>query len=493
MREDVSVESVTDTPNHHHPPHARSSAGPAVPGRRSVRRAVTGFARSFLPGAMPAMSRRNYAWELRSVLLMPAAVACVEGNVVGVIAKKGFVPRVGGEEAHPSLNYVVAALAAAGPLAMLSSMLWTRLFHQRDRVRCVNVLQLSLLGCVLGLAMAPFNWLGIAMLLLFTLLARSLATGIVTARSDIWRANYPRRARARATGRLTILTTAVVALTSVAIALVMDVERLQGHGFRVVYVGAIGVAGVGVWAFSHIRWRGRAQHMARERSDADVALNLPGPRSMLRVLRDDRWYRRFMVAQFVLGAPNLASAAVFIIAMEDVFAPNYTRSIALAHVIPLVMPILTIPMWAHLLDRMHIIRFRVYHSWFFVAANALIGIAMIVESEPLLVLSRVVLGVAFAGGMLAWALGHHDFATRELASIYMGIHATLTGVRGFIAPFLGTLLYQGLTLRPAGPHVPGLGGWTFIVLAGIGAIAALMFLRMQIDLTRGLAPARNET
>ena len=488
MRDDVTTEpSQIDAPG---------GSGSAI-GRTlgAAAGAIGAGVRSFLPSAMPAMSRRNYRWEMRSVLLVPAAVACVEGNVVGVIAKKGFVARVGGEEAHPALNYVVAALAAAGPLAMLTSMLWTRVFHRRDRVRCVNAMQAGLCGCVLGLALAPFNWLGIAMLLVFTLSARSLATGIITARSDIWRANYPRRARARATGRLTILTTAVVALTSITIAMVMDVQRFGGHGYRAVYLAAICVASVGVWCFSKIRWRGRGQHLARERDEIEGSLTLPGARSMLRVLRDDRWYRRFMIAQFVLGAPNLASAAVFIIAMEDVFAPSYTKSIALAHVIPLMMPILTIPMWAQMLDRMHVVRFRVYHSWFFVGANALMGAAMLSESEALLFASRVTLGVAFGGGMLAWQLGHHDFATRELASIYMGIHATLTGVRGFIAPFIGTLLYQGVSASWTGVRfdVPGMGGWTFILLAAIGAVAALMFLRMQLELARGDAPARNDT
>ncbi len=443
-----------------------------------------GAVRSFLPSAMPAMSRRNYRWELTSVLLVPAAVACVEGNVVGVIAKKGFIDRVAGAEQAGASNYVVAALAAAGPLAMLTSVFWTRIFHRRDRVRCVNVLQLALCACVLGLALAPFNWLGIAMLLVFTLGARSLATGIITARSDIWRANYPRHARGRATGRLTIVTTLVVVVMSLVIAGLMDVPRLNGHGYRFVYAGAVVLGLVGVWAFSNIRWRGRAAHLARERDDVHGALNLPGPRSMLRVLRDDRWYRRFMIAQFILGAPNLASAAVFIIALENVFAPSYTMSILLVHAIPLLMPILTIPLWSALLDRMHVVRFRVYHSWFFVAANALIGIAMLSESEPILFASRVVLGIAFGGGVLAWQLGHHDFATRELASIYMGIHATLTGVRGFIAPFVGTLLYLGVDARALGVEidVPGLGGWTFLLLSAVGVVAALLFLRMQRQL-----------
>ena len=441
--------------------------------------------RSFSPAAMPAMVRRNYRWELTSSFLMPVLVACVEGNIVGVIAKKGFIVRVG-EESDPTMNYVVAALAAAGPLGNLTCVAWTRLFHGRDRVRCANVLQVGVGACVAGLALAPFNWTGIVMLVALTMLARALLTGIITARSDIWRANYPRAVRARATGRITIVATLMVSLTALAIAASMDVKSLEGHGYRIVCIGSLFVGAVGAWAFSHIRWRGRAHHLARERSLSDT-LTLPGARSMLRVLRDDRWYRKFMTAQFVLGAPNLAAAAVFIIALEDEFRPSYTKAITLTQVIPMLVPIVAIPFWARLLDRMHVVRFRMFHSWFFVAANALIGLAMITDNEPILFLSRTILGVAFGGGMLAWSLGHHDFATRELASIYMGIHATLTGVRGFIAPFLGTLLYQGIDWHILGARMttPGLRGWSFVVFAGVGAAAALMFWRMHAELARG--------
>jgi hypothetical protein len=44
---------------------------------------------------------------------------------------------------------------------------------------------------------------------------------------------------------------------------------------------------------------------------------------------------------------------------------------------------------------------------------------------------------AFAGGKLGWNLGHNDFASDDQSTLYMGIHVTLTGVRGLIAPLAG--------------------------------------------------------
>ncbi|MEO1128778.1 MAG: MFS transporter [Planctomycetota bacterium] len=441
---------------------------------------------------MNALSARNFRWEMRAALLMPMAMACLEGNAVGVLANKAFI----GEDAPPSMRYVVAALTAAAPLAMLSSVIWTRLFHGRDRVRCANVLQFGALLCVACIAVAPFNSVGIIMLVASTLIGRSMLTGIITARTDIWRANYRRHERARVTGRLTIATTLIIGCTSLTMAKIMDLEATGPDGYRIVYAIAI-VAGLGgIACFSRIRWRGRSQHLSRERSGDEDGVEPPSPRAMLRILKRDHLYRRFMVAQFVLGAPNLAALPVFILSLEDIFRKNYTQSILLAQVIPLAVPAAAIPIWSRLLDRMHVVRYRVFHSWFFVSANVLTGLGFMLESEPIIYVGRFVFGAAIGGGMLAWSLGHHDFASRELASIYMGIHATLTGVRGALAPFLGTFLYQGIAIAlvlPLAGQVTlrwdGIGsGWTFFVLAAVGAIAALMFLRMHRSIKRDNAP-----
>ena len=44
---------------------------------------------------------------------------------------------------------------------------------------------------------------------------------------------------------------------------------------------------------------------------------------------------------------------------------------------------------------------------------------------------------------MAWQLGHNDFARQDQLAAYMGLHVTLTGLRGSIAPFLGIILYAG--------------------------------------------------
>jgi hypothetical protein len=63
---------------------------------------------------------------------------------------------------------------------------------------------------------------------------------------------------------------------------------------------------------------------------------------------------------------------------------------------------------------------------------------------PLLWIGSVLLGAAQAGANLGWNLGHNDFASVGRAQHYMGVHVTLTGLRGGVAPPLGVLVYMGL-------------------------------------------------
>jgi hypothetical protein len=73
-----------------------------------------------------------------------------------------------------------------------------------------------------------------------------------------------------------------------------------------------------------------------------------------------------------------------------------------------------------------------------------------------------------------------------MGAVYMGIHVTLTGVRGAFAPFLGTLLYQGAALGGAA-RWDGLRGWAFILFTGMSVCACWMFWTLYRDIRRGTA------
>lgn len=445
-------------------------------------RALARYFASFHPVSVPALSRRAYRWELTSACFMPAAVACAEGQFISVIAQESF----GGG------GFAVATITASATLAMLSTPVWNRLVLGRDRVRWINGMQLTVIACVLLMALAPLNAFGLALLVSSVLVARCALTGITNTRTELWRSNYPRRSRATLTGRFTIVATLVVVIVSLLVGAASDLapERWAPHAFRPVFLLAVAMALAGVWAFSHVPWRGRAASMKRERASRVRTPDDPGARpTMWSILREDRAYRRFMFAQFVLGVPNLAAAAPFILALKDPLNLDASGQILLSQTIPVLLTMLAIPFWSMVLDRMHILRFRVFHSWFFVFANLLMGVGILTHAVWVLFLARIILGIASGGGVLAWNLGHHDFAPKHLASLYMGIHVTLTGVRGALAPYAGALLFTGFAIEIAGARLAwdGMGGWLFLLLAFVSAIGALLFLRLYLESRRAIA------
>ncbi len=442
---------------------------------KAALRPVSAVARSFSPASMPLMTRRNYRWELSAALFLPAAIACVDGNMLGVIAEKSF----------NAPAFVIATLGATTPLANITSAFWTKTLHGTHRVHAINLIQILLLACVAAIALAPVNNFGLAILVIAALMGRVFMTGIMNARSDVWRANYPRNHRARLTGKLTTLNALIIGVASVAVGVLMDQPDAPPNAFRWFFFAAIASGILGTWCFSHIRWRGGPAQQRAERRKRDASGSSIRARDMINVLKQDKLYRKYMVAQFILGISNLAAFPVFIVALGDKFELGYTASLTLAVGIPITMPIITIPFWARLLDRVHIITFRVFHSWVFVIANLLLGVGFLTQDIWIITAARVTLGIAFGGGMLAWNLGHHDFASREMASIYMGIHATLTGVRGAIGPYIGALLYTPVAFTipviDASLDWSGMGAWTFIILAIAGTIGALLFLRLYLE------------
>ena len=117
---------------------------------------------------------------------------------------------------------------------------------------------------------------------------------------------------------------------------------------------------------------------------------------------------------------------------------------------PLITQPLFMPWWSRLFDGSHVVRYRSRQGWALVAASLALCVGVFLRSTPVLWTGAVLLGAAQAGANLGWNLGHNDFASLGRAQHYMGVHVTLTGLRGGIAPPLGVLAYMALERLRAG-------------------------------------------
>jgi MFS family permease len=376
----------------------------------------------------------------------------------------------------------------------LSSAFWARLAHGRRRVPFATALMTGFAACVGLVALVPEGAVGATLLVGALIAARLLLGGIVTLRSIVWTLNYPREARGRVTARLSVVATLGIALTAWAGGSLLDGNPER---FRWVYAAGAAIAALGVYAFSRVPVLGEDDHLEEERALERDGEERPG---VIRVLRDDGDYARFLGWQMLLGVAAMMTEAPLLYLVSREMGASYAESIGIMLVIPLGLSVLAIPLWALYLDRVHVSSFRSVHSWVFALSQALLWLGALWQSLGVLSLARVIGGVARSGGGLAWQIGHNDFAPSARAGLYMGVHVTLTGIRGAIAPFLGMALYLGWSARELplfGVGLPawsGLGDSLLLLSAVLSGVAALGFRSLKRRLeARGVsrsAPVR---
>jgi hypothetical protein len=389
-------------------------------------------------------------------------MGAIEGGVVGVLTKRMF----DGVVDSSILDWSVASLAAAQGFASISSFLWAAFSHGRHKVRFITALKIACVVLVGAVSFVPQSAFGLAMLLFCVIGTRVCYTGIVTLRTTVWQANYPRTSRAFVAGRIATVQALVLASVSFGVGEAMD---LNESAIRWVYPVAAGFGVLGAWIYSKIRVQGHREILQDEQESPHLVSYLPW--KTFQLLFEDRSFAKYMTCQFIFGVGNLMLTAPLVIILSDQFDLGYLGEILIVSTIPILMIPVSTLFWAKLLRRMHVLEFRSIHSWFFVVSSVCIGVSIATHSVAGLWVGAAIRGIGFGGGVLAWNLGHQDYAPVEQSARYMGLHVTLTGIRGLLAPALGMALYS-LLLRSgieAGPIVFYVGA-LFSAIGGIGFI-----------------------
>ncbi|GIT29655.1 MAG: hypothetical protein Ct9H300mP1_17010 [Planctomycetaceae bacterium] len=93
----------------------------------------------------------------------------------------------------------------------------------------------------------------------------------------------------------------------------------------------------------------------------------------------------------------------------------------------------------------------------------------------LVVIAALLHGVSAGGSAVNWLTGSLHFAGRDRVSLYNAIHVGLTGLRGFVAPLVGVVLYESGALGHGDLTVTGLslGPHTFWVASGLSFLGAV--------------------
>ncbi len=418
-----------------------------------------------VPELDPAV-RRSFQREQLSELTLPLATSLMEGGFISVVAAKAF-------EVEP---WVIAVISAAPMFGYLSSFVWTRIASGRSKIPMVVTLQTLVLVCVLAIALSPRSPAGGWIILCSVVLCRLLLAGIVTVRSVAWSLNYDRALRARATGRLQAITSLTVVLTTSLAGWALDANPAS---FRFVYAAGALFGAVGVWLFRGVQVRGEKRHRVLERRSAQDGRHRD---SFLAVLRKDKLYARYQWHQFTSGFAAMMLEPPLVYLVSKQLVASYVVSIGIVMLIPFTLNLATMPFWARYLDRVHVAEFRARQNAAWVIGVLVMFWGAWSFSLEWLAVGRIITGIVNGGGNLAWQLGHNDFAPPDQIATYMGIHVTLTGVRGALAPFLGMALYLGWDAKGYVPGTTGLSAWLFLLAAVMGTLAWRGFDVLRKDL-----------
>ena len=422
------------------------------------------------------MLRRNYARELSAFAILPLMLGGLQSGTMAVVLKKTFndVPGL-----DPStLDFAVATMGASTALGNLTSGIWASMANGRRKVRFITALMLTTALTVGLMALVPRTAIGAWMLVAMVVIGWTTWSGVITIRTSVWRANYPDADRAKIAGKLATMQAIMLAIAGFVIGASLDVSP---NAFRVVFPVLAATGLLGILIFSRVRLRGQNRVARLERSDHGKPNPSINPLATIKILRDDPAYAKYMICQFIFGVGNLMIAPTIAIILDNEFSASYLSALLITSIIPPLMMPMAIPLWARFLDRVHVIRYRAVHSWAFVLASLLMLLGVELHQFWLLMLGSAVLGIGFAGGMLAWNLGHQHFAPPHLDMQYMSVHVILTGIRGVFAPYLGVFIYVSFAAY-------GHGGLVYAVSLVLNIIGAIGF----IMLSRQLKPTRSE-
>jgi hypothetical protein len=416
--------------------------------------------------AESAFRREIVPWGLLGLTL-----GLVEGATAAVLIKKGFA----GAASPWAVNLAVAFVSGAPALSNVVSFVWANLAHGRSRVQLLVTLQAAFAVLVGLIGLAPRAAGGLLFAVLSVLTARVVWAGVLTVRSSVWTANYPRNAQGRFTGRIVIVGSLAMAAAATLASLalesgVIDSRWLFGAG------AAAGIAGA--WLYRRTRVRREFTLLAEE--NAAVEKSAAFSLSLLtEILRTDRSFREYMFWMGVYGGGNLMLTSQLVVLFSEHLALPASTQIAILSIVPFITMPFFVPLWARLFDAGHIVEYRAQQGWVLVVAVLVLTVATFMKWIPLLWVGAFLVGVSYAGANLGWSLGHNDFAAVGRAQHYMGVHVTLTGVRGAIAPPIGIFLYQGLEALRL-----GWGKWSLVLPVLLTTLGAYGFTRMRNAMRR---------
>jgi hypothetical protein len=385
-------------------------------------------------------STGNWSWlgELSRVTRLTIRrefVATIPLTALYAVTGMGFCGFVG-RKALLMPDKLLAVLMASNFLGLLLAGPLIGFFHRVRKVTALSRILFVISVLLLTVVFTP--QLGSWAQYLFLVQIFLAQTGVALTlplRATIWRVNYPALHR----GKILVITSLCVTLGVSAIIFFYTAAMDHlGLGYRYIY----GISGVIGLAASYLFSRVKIHHERRTLRQAQEKGGQIPLLAGLSVLRSDKRFRIYMTWQMLNGFATLMIETVLVVILADTFESNWLEGGSALTAVPFLANGIAVLFWSRFYDRYDVFTIRFYAAIGWALSRAVLIVGVWQGSIAIVLLSRLVSGMAMGGGQMAWRLGHMAFAPKEKDALYMGAHVSLTGLRGVLAPMVGLFLYN---------------------------------------------------
>jgi len=320
----------------------------------------------------------------------------------------------------------VALLAAAPPLGNLLAVFWSRRITLASRVIPYAFWPEALTSVLLVLMMFAGDSHTFTIGLCSYLLLRA---PLLQAQSAILRANYPPQWRSWLMARVMAMGELVAAGAGLAFGFLLQFNPANYRGLLAL-AGTCGI--LGAFQVGRIRVRGEQRPKPEKMLASDFSL-----RRILGVLKSDDRFRRYEFSFSLFGFANIMTLPIMPLFLERELGIRYTDAGLILVTLPMIVDVIMLPLWGRQLDKHNPLLMRAIFNVVFSCGMLCFPLA---RSLWFFAVGRAIIAFVQGGSSLVWVLGINYFARREEVPVYMGLHQSLTGIRGLIAPFVGIAL-----------------------------------------------------
>ncbi len=344
-------------------------------------------------------------------------------------------------------------IAYALPLGNLFAIFWSRALARRHRIPFAFWPDLIGFIALLPIAFVTTPWAFIGIMIATVVLRSST----VVALSGIIRDNYPAEQRGRIMGKIQASSLGVMALSGLLFGWMME-QDAAAYRYLFPLSAVLGI--LAVWQLRRI---------PEEDPSKRAFARPPSLWDFFRVLKRDPDFFRYQVSFFLFGFAALMYGALLPLYLAQDLDVSYQQGAMALVVIVSGLPVLTSYIWGRILDRYNMLLMRGLFNLLYAVSPLLI---FLIPTIVGVMAGQVLVGLIQAGSSLVWNLGINLFARKEEVPLYMGIHQTLTGIRGIFSPMLGLWMAQYLAFGGAIPNYRAV----FLLCAVVMAIAGFFMI-----------------